>query len=38
MDYNEQFEKTFIKPLETMCASCGIKHEQINDLSDFFNF
>lgn len=38
MDYNEQFEKTFIKPLETMTSACGIKHEHVNDLSSFFNF
>lgn len=38
LDKNEQFEKTFIKPLETMTSACGIKHEQINDLSSFFSF
>lgn len=37
IDFNLQFDKTFIKPLDAICKSCGINYEKTNTLLDFFD-
>lgn len=38
MDIPEMFKKAFVKPLEKICESSGLKYEKKGDLSDIFNF
>ena len=37
IDYNTQFEKSFLEPLKTMLDSIGWKTEQVNTLEAFFS-
>lgn len=36
VDYDTQFQKVFVKPLESITNIIGWKIEKVNDLSDFF--